>query len=240
MEPTNDDLIALIERAGVLSLFDGNGKPLKPKSLFRKCSRTQVHTILNWMRRRDPEVVPLITHLLTTGTPVGQELVTQNLIEHIFSAASALEDGMREEDQSWDDELRSPEVLRSALLQDWCIGNISVECDLSLNMMDLLGLMTASRFIDGWRKRVEPNLPVRTDEEYWRAVTALAATEAVQFYGGMPTKDQTDFLAWAGEQPNLPEIVSFVRERDGLLNVESIVGIMKQSGVVDSLREGVI
>jgi hypothetical protein len=240
MEPTNEDIIALTERESVLHLVDGNGMPLKPKSLFKKCSRTQVETILNWLRRRDHEVMPLIAHLLTTGTAVGQELVIQNIVEHIATAAAALEEGTKEEDQLWDVELRSPEVFRSGLLQDWCIGNISAECNLSLNMLDLLGLMTASRFIDNWRKREKPNLPVRTDVTYWRAVTALAATEAVQYYGGMPNKDQTDFLAWAGDQPNLPEIVTFVRERDGLLNVDAIVGIMEQSGVIGTLREGVV
>jgi hypothetical protein len=234
-EITNEHVIALLEDRPSLP----DGKPTSAKSVYADVTARNVDDALDYIHEEDTDVLAYASELMTTGTTTGQEMVKKSFTAIVNSVAHAITE--KDTYSDWDNMLPSGAHIKSTLTMVWHIGKVLEESDLPNSTVDQDRAEVACGFINTLRRFIgyaeEDMKPV--DSVYWRGIAALAVTETVEMFSQSLPEHGREFIDWAGYQENLAPVFRVVRQR-GVLHPETIEGILKQTGVENSLRDGVL
>lgn len=232
---TNKQVIALLEDRPSLP----GGKPERGQSIYASVSERNVDDALDVIHEEEDDVLAYAAELMTTGTSTAQEMTKESFAGIVNSTAQAVSE--RDTDPDWDSMLPSGAHIKSTLVMVWSIGNVLEESDLPNTTVDQRRAEVVAGFINTMRRFIgyaeEDMKPV--DDVYWRGVAALAVTETVEVYSQTLPEHGREFIDWAGNQEDLAPVFRIVRQR-GVLHPETIEGIMKQSGIEQSLRDGLL
>jgi hypothetical protein len=232
---TNEYIISLFEDRPLLP----GGKTELGRSIYANVSERNVDDALDVIHEEEGDVLTYAAELMTTGTGTGQEMVKDSFTSIVNSTAQAVIE--RDTHSDWDEMLPSGAHIKSTLVMAWNIGNVLEESDLPNSRVDQQRAEVACGFINTMRRFIgyaeEDMKPV--DEVYWRGIAALAVTETVEMFSQTLPEHGREFIDWAGHQENLSPIFRVVRER-GVLHPETIEGIIKQTGIEKSLRDGLL
>lgn len=232
---TNEHVISLLEDRPSLSGGTASGA----KSLYADVSERNVDDALDVIHEEEANVLSYAAELMTTGTDTSREMVKESFTSIVNSTARAVIE--RDTDSDWDVMLPSGAHVKSMLTMAWNIGNVLEESDLPNSKVDQQRAEVVCGFINTMRRFIgyaeEDMKPV--DNVYWRGIAALAVTETVEMFSQTLPEHGREFIDWAGHQENLAPVFRVVRQR-GVLHPETIEGILKQTGIEKSLRDGLL
>jgi hypothetical protein len=234
-EITNEHIISLLEDRPSLP----GGKASGSNSIYANVSERNVDDALDVIHEEEEDILPYAAELMTTGTNTAQEMVKESFTSIVNSFSQAVIE--RDTHSDWDEMLPSAAHIKSMLTMAWHTGNVLEESDLPNTMADQRRAEVSCGFINTMRRFIgyaeEDMKPV--DEVYWRGIAALAVTETVEMYSQTLPEHGREFIDWAGNQEDLTPVFRIVRQR-GVLHPETIEGILKQTGIEQSLRDGLL
>jgi hypothetical protein len=190
-----------------------------------------VDTYLDLLREDDPETLPYISKLLTTGSERGRE----EILEVFRNQLNRLANHYTYDGDDWrvrSEDIRSP-FLEGELNLRWVLANLADELpgyrDEIPGGGTLGSIMNIHHSHAGYHNRSHQAM----EPEYWRGIAAIHLS-------GLPyrAKDNTDkFIWWAGRHDNLGAVIQLASERR-TLDVDTLSGVLAQYDPKSPIRDG--
>lgn len=220
-------------------LLPGGEAPLSVTALIEE-SPNEANEALDYLGMEDPKVLLTATELMMTGTLTGQEMVKGALYSVLSEITIAISD--RDSYYSdWSEALPSAEEVKKSLVRMWHLGAVIEDSGMPNTPETRASVEMASGFVNAKRRFIhynEEDAP-QDDETYWRGIGAISLTGLVDPFSPELPPYGREFMDWAGTQSDLAPIISVVMER-GVLNPETIVGLLNQTGIEQSLTNGIL
>ena len=235
---SNERLIALVEDRHPIPLPrpGEKNKVSRFKSVYAGASEKQVQESLDFILGETPELGPLAEKLMTTGSTAAKELAKDSFSEMVNHIASVIDE--RETDPDWDNVIPYGDELKATLIKEWSVGIVADASGIYYDRSLLKGAIVDAGFIDRLYRRDSAESPTR-EEVYWRGIAAFALSDiAWSVPNGLPEYSR-EFIDWSGSRSDLSDILRVVNER-GVLNPETIEGLLSQKDVENTLRDGIL
>lgn len=190
-----------------------------------------IGTYLDILREDNPDTLPYVSQLLTTGNERGREATLERFRTQLNKIANHyIYDSTQWRAQS--EYIRSP-FLEGELNKTWTIANLADELDSHKHELEDDLMSSQADDLHRQHQGACGQFQRTMDTDYWRGIIAIGLSGAPM----RGPKDTSRFIWWAGRHDDLGAVIHLATERD-TIDVDTLSGILTEYDAKSPIREG--
>lgn len=190
-----------------------------------------IGTYLDILREDNPDTLPYISKLLTTGSQSGRDAT----LERFRTQLNKIADHYVYEFEDWrvrSEDLRSPH-LEEVLSLTWTAANMADELPVHRDELSYRNALSQISAINNSHQRHYDQSQRTMEPAYWRGITAIHLS-------GLPYRAKPNtvkFIWWAGRHENIGAVIELAAERK-TLDVDTLSGLLEHYDPESPIRDG--